>query len=246
MVNKKKMPSLRARIAAFRARSRFAGKKYVQRYRGVGRINRSTGPSRPRGFRARLAKYNVHMYKRMATPIWQTATTPATAYNNVLTFSLDQVRGASELTALYDQYMIVGVKTTFQLMTNPDATTWLNSGSNNNASNYYPKLFYCRDYDNNAVESTNDLRERNNTKVKVMQPNKVISVYTRPAVRNNIYLDGVTPATSPIWNQWIDCSTTTVPHYGLKYSMDFLGLTSANDFNLRIEQTYYLKFKNAR
>lgn len=238
------MPSTRARYAAYIARARFNRRS---RFPRIGQRNKSTGPMRPRGFRAaKLGKYNTHIYKRMATPIWQTAPATSTAYNNVLTFDLSQVRGASELTALYDQYMIVGVKTTFQLMTNPEMTTNLNSSSGTNASNFYPKLFYCRDYDNNAVESTNDLRERNNTKFKVLRPNSTISVYTRPAVRNMIYLDGVTPASSPIWKQWIDCSTTQVPHYGLKYSIDFLGLTTVNDYNIRIEQTYYIRFKNAR
>lgn len=193
-----------------------------------------------------LSRYNLHMYKRWATPLWQTATSPATAYNNVLTFDLSQVRNSSELTALYDQYMIVGVKVIFQLMTNPDATTWLNSSSNNNASNFYPKLFYCRDYDNATVETTNDLRERNNTKSRILRPNSAVSIYVRPAIRNQVYLDGVTTATSPIWKNWLDCSTTQVPHYGFKYSIDFLGLTTANDYNLRIEQVYYLKFKNSR
>lgn len=210
----------------------------------VRRVNKKTGR---RAYKLKTySRYNLHMYKRWATSLLQTASAPATAYNNVLTFDLSQVRNSSELTALYDQYMIVGVKVIFHLVTNPDASFRTNQSANNNASNFYPKLFYCRDYDNSTVESTNDLRERNNTKCKVLRPNSMVSVYVRPAIRNQVYLDGVTTATSPVWKQWIDCSTTQVPHYGLKYSIDFLGLTTANDFNITVEQIYYLKFKNAR
>lgn len=236
------MPSLRAKIAAFRARSRYAGKKAASYARFT--IKR---PKRARGLRAaKLNKYNVHSYKRWATPVWHTASATSTAYNQQITFSLDQVRGASELTALYDQYMIVGCKVTFQLITNPDQEYRTNNTTLINGSNFYPKLMYVRDYDNITIETPNDLRERNNMKMVVLRPNSQHSVYVRPAVRNLVYLDGVTPATSPVWNQWIDCSTTTVPHLGLKFSLDFLGLTTVNDFNLRVETCYYVKFKNVR
>lgn len=241
-----KMPSLRARIAAYKARIRYAGQKAAFFRRKVGRFHKATGPSRPKGYRAKLAKYNVHMYKRWATPVLHTASFPSTAYNQQITFSLDQVRGASELTALYDQYMIVGVKVVFQLVTNPDADRKINETTNANASNFYPKLMFVRDYDNITIETPNDLRERNNMKMVVLQPNKTASVYVRPAVRNLVYLDGVTPATSPVWNQWVDCSTTTVPHLGLKFSVDFQGLSTAADYFLRVETCYYLKFKNVR
>lgn len=225
------------------------GNTYVGRGGRTFKVKTKSSTKRPgrRAYKLKTySRYNLHMYKRWATPLWQTATAPATAYNNVLTFDLSQVRSNGELTALYDQYMIVGVKVIFHLMTNPDMTTNLNSSSGTNASNYYPKLFYCRDYDNATVETTNDLRERNNTKCRVLRPNSTVSVYVRPAIRNQVYLDGVTTATSPIWKNWLDCSTTQVPHYGLKYSIDFLGLTTVTDYNLRIEQVYYLKFKNSR
>lgn len=240
------MPSLRARIAAYRARVRFAGQKALSYRRSVGRIHRSTGPSRPKGFRARLQKYNVHSYKRYATPISLTAAATSTAYNNVLYFQLAGVRGASELTALYDQYMITGVKVRFQMVTNPDSNYETNNVSNTNASNFYPKLFYTRDYDNDAVESTNDLRERNTTKMKVLRPNSVVDIFLKPAVRNLLYLDGVTAANSPLWHQWLDCSSSQVPHYGLKFSVDFNGFTTSDAYEFRIETIYYLKFKNTR
>lgn len=202
---------------------------------------------RPRGRRAgALLKYNVHMYKRMCTPTTIDTSATASSYDQTIVFSLDQVRGSSELTALYDQYMITGVKVMFQLVTNPDSGTITNNSATANAINFYPKLLYVRDYDNNTIETPNELRERNNTKMRVLEPNKIVSVYLRPAVRNNIYLDGVTPASSPLWSQWIDCSTTQVPHYGLKYCVDNLGHNAAQSYRLRVEYVYYMKFKNVR
>lgn len=236
------MPSLRARVAGYKAKSRFAGK----RARAASRASSTVPYRRSRGRRAaRLIKYNMHMYKRYATPVLHTAS-GSTAYNQQITFSLDQVRGASELTALYDQYMIVGVKVRFQLVSNPDGAQFPNSTTLPNGTNIYPKLMYVRDYDNITVETSNELRERNNVGMKVLRPNQMIDVYVKPAVRNLLYLDGVTPATSPVWGQWIDCSTTTVPHLGLKFSMEFQGFTTPQDTYLRVETCYYLKFKNVR
>lgn len=234
------MPSLRARVAAFKARSRFAGKKYAQRLRRA--VTR-----RPKGRRAMsLQKYNVHMYRRYASPLSFVMSSSSTALNNVITFDLSQVRNPGELTNLYDQYMITGVKVIFQLCNNPDARNQLLTTSITNATNVYPRLFYSRDYDNSSVETTNDLRERNTTKSVILRPNSSHSVFLKPAIRNQVYLDGITTATSPVWKQWLDCSVNNVPHYGLKFSLELLGFTAPQDYHLRVETLYYLKFKNAR
>lgn len=226
------------RSYSFRSRSRSIKRKLRRTFSRY---------KRPKGRRAaRLMKYNVHMYKRMATAVNFTMSSGATAYNNTIAFTLSDVRNAAELTALYDQYMIVGVKLTFQLIVNPDGNNALNSGTISNANNFYPKLFYVRDYDDLGVEATNDLRERNNVKTRILRPNQNVTIYVRPAVRNQLYLDGVTAANSPIWKQWLDCSTNNVPHYGLKFSVDFLGVTPIQDNFIRVEKTYYLKFKNSR
>lgn len=232
------MVSLRAKVAAFKARSRYAGKK--------ARMARRT-TRRPFGRRAMsLQKFNVHSYKRMATAVTYTCPSSSTAYNNSFAFTLSEVRNSAELTALYDQYMITGVKIMIQLVNNPDANNSLNSGSIGNASNFYPKLFYVRDYDDLGVEATDTLRERNNVKVKILRPDRQITFFVKPALRNQLYLDGVTPANSPVWNQWLDCSATNVPHYGVKFSVEFNSVTTIQDYFIRVEKVYYVKFKNSR
>lgn len=224
--------------------------RFSMRKRGTlgGPVRRTrTGVFRRKGLRAgRLLKYNVHAYRRMCSATTIDTSATATSYDGTIVFSLDQVRGSSELTALYDQYMITGVKVMFQLVSNPDSGTITNNSTSGNATNFYPKLMYVRDYDNTTVETPNELRERNNTKIRVLEPNKIISVFLRPAVRNNIHLDGVTPASSPAWGSWLDCSATQVPHYGLKYCAENLGHNATQSYRLRIDYVYYLKFKNVR
>lgn len=193
-----------------------------------------------------LVKYNVHSYKRYATVVNYQVAAGATAHNNSFVFTLSDVRNSSEFTTLYDQYMITGVLCRFQLINNPDANNNLNVTTTSNAMNFYPRLYYVRDYDDVGIEATNDIRERGNAATRILRPNSEVKIFVRPSIRNNVYLDGVTPASSPLWRQWLDCSSAGVPHYGLKFSIDMLGVTSLQDCFVRVEKTYYLKFKNSR
>jgi hypothetical protein len=206
-------------------------------------------PPRKRGLRARALtqskKYNLHHYKRWATPANISLLGPMTASSGSFVMSLSDVRNPSELTALYDQYKITGVKIRFKLTSDPNGIHRTNTVMANSA-NIYPKLLVVRDYDDNATETPNEMRERNNTKMYVLRPNSFIDIFIRPAVRNQLYLDGVTTASSPLWGQWLDCSSTQVPHYGIKYSLDYEGFNISQQFDLSIEKCYYISFKNAR
>lgn len=193
----------------------------------------------------KINAYNVHSYKRWASPVNFTAVYPLSAYSNSFSFTLSEIRGASELTALYDQYMITGVKVLFQMINNPDANT-APFQNTTNLANIFPKLFYVRDYDDLGVEAVNDLRERNNVKCRILRPNSQISFFIRPALRSQMYLDGTTSANSPTWKRWIDCSTSQVPHYGVKFAIDFGGYNTQSDYIVRVEKIFYVKFKNVR
>lgn len=206
-------------------------------------------PSRKRGLRARALtqskKYNLHHYKRWATPTNVSLLGPMTASSGSFFMSLSDVRNPTELTNLYDQYKITGVKIRFKLTTNPDAASQTNT-VNTLTANIFPKLLIVRDYDDIATETPNEMRERNNTKMYILRPNSFIDIFVRPAVRNQLYLDGVTTASSPLWGQWLDCSSSQVPHYGIKYSLDYEGFNISQRFDLSIEKCYYISFKNAR
>lgn len=209
---------------------------------------------RPRTRRARVQKsmislqnnrYNVHCYKRWAASDSFVATTGiGTAYSKL--FAMSETINYGELVALYDQYKIMGVKMTFQLINNPDANTAPNSSTLASSTNYYPKLWYVRDYDDIGADTIVDLKQRNNVKCVTMLPNRIVSCYLRPATKGYTYLDGVTPGYSADWGKWIDCTNPTVPHYGVKFAIDFLGLTINQNWTIRCEYKYYLKFKNVR
>lgn len=208
----------------------------------------STRTSR-RGYRASklttLRRYNLHDYVRWG-PSETFNHSSGTSSLNSKFFAMSESINYGELIALYDQYKVTGVKMTFQLMNNPDATyTSPNTGASQ-INNFYPKLWYVRDYDDVATDSISDLKQRNNVKCKILRPNQTVSVFLKPALKCPVYLDGVTNAYAAEWNKWIDCTNPTVPYYGVKYAVDSLGLSVAAAWSIRIEYKYYLKFKNVR
>lgn len=152
------------------------------------------------------------------------------------TFQLDSVPNYTELTQLFDQYMIYGVKISWRLVLSPEAQ----------AANIstYPNLYVRRDYDNPITETSNEIMQDNKCKRFILRPNKLVGIYVRPATLN-IMSNGAATITSPQWKHWIDCTHADVSHYGVKVAMDTLGVNLDN-FRVQTEYTYYIACKNTR
>lgn len=191
---------------------------------------------------------NVHMYKR-----WGTANTvecTGTETDQAIAFTLQNVSGYSELTALYDRYQISAVTVKFQLINNPeliyvpgtDPTTTINNPT------FYPKLWYYRDYDDISTINLSAMREVGKAKFKVMKPNTVLSVRLKPAVLRQIYRSAITTAYEPCWPKSLDINAADTPHYGLKWILDSNGVTPWNNgkFFVRVDYVYTLKLLNSR
>lgn len=182
-------------------------------------------------------KKNLYFFKRKVAPGRQINLT--TSPNGVFDFSLDQVPGASDFTALFDQYMISGVKVDFRLILDPSAQAF--------GSATYPNLYVRRDYDNTASETIQEIAQDNRSKRFVLLPNRARSIYLKPALQAE-YFNTSTALTdkSPVWNKWFDCSNTTMKHLGLKWAIDTMGILLTPGITMTVEFTYYLKMKNTR
>lgn len=147
----------------------------------------------------------------------------------------------TELTALFDQYQIKGIKMNWRLVLDPAAQ------SANLAS--YPALYVRRDYDNAAIESVSDIMQDNRSKRIILRPDRVSGMYLKPStldIQNSVDVNGNTVQTQyPVWNKWIDCSDPRVPHYGMKIAVDAQGI-DLSGFRLITEFTYYVAMKNTR
>lgn len=125
----------------------------------------------------------------------------------------------SDFTSLFDQYRIRKVIVKFQMLNNPVAYTYLNSGLSTNANNWYPKLWYIPDYDGGAEETISSIKERQGVKCRIFNPNSAITISFTPKCRTLTYSTASSTGYAPR-NIQIDMSDTNVEHYGLKYVID--------------------------
>lgn len=224
-------------------------RRFIRRYKKASTMRRSRIVPRNR-----VSRLNVHKYSRwVATPV--TITSNATEYDGAFVWQFSDLSLPAEFTSLYDRYKITHIQIRVQLVNNPDATWDLNtihaSGATANGSNWFPKLWYCPDYDDSGAESINELKQRAKTKCIVLRPNRTFKINIKPAILNQTYRTELTTGYSPHWGQWIDAAQTDVKHYGLKYALDNLGQTpntSNADLQpkVRFEFKYWFTMKDVR
>jgi len=208
----------------FRRRRAIAKQKARRGRARMGRINPSVG----RG--TRLIVPGTHEFKRT---VYLPAFTSVAGSNvfGALNFNLAAVPGASEFTALFDMYKISAVKVMFMPRGNSAEV-----GTNNNNG----KMFTVLDYDDDTVPGAIDtLMQYEGLKTTSLTQDH--TRYLKPKFARSIYQSAVTTAYG-VGSGWIDCDSSPVPHYGVKYALQ--GTAGANIIDLKV--TYYLKFKNVR
>lgn len=201
------------------------------------RRSRSTRANKWRLARSTNVRNQIYYFKRYANNpgSW----TGNIAYNPLCqgnSFSLGQVVNPSDFTTLFDQYCITCIVVRFFLKIDPSAQTASTAS--------YPRLYYVRDYDDaTAPASLNEMREHAHVKVKVLNPNRGVTIKFRPSTLNLVYRTAVASSYSPHWKQWVDMANTDIPHYGLKWVVD--DLTNTN-YKLETETLLYFKCRGVR
>lgn len=215
--------------------------------------------ARKRVFKSRVSRslpyskaVNQHMYQRYATTPTEFTMTTA-EQPQAEKFQLNYIKGYSEFVALYDRYKITSVEMQITLINNPDSY-WgpnpsdytLTTNGVQGRSNWYPKMWYVRDYDDENTISLSAIKERANVKCIIMRPNKIYKIRIRPAVLAQTYATAVSTGYAPKWKQWIDMQQQDVPHYGIKYVMDAQGLDPSDNypFKFRVEYKYHFTCKD--
>lgn len=199
----------------------------------------------------KFRQINQHSFRRYANDARDSVT--GTTFSNALTFQFSDVRGAADFEGLYDRFMITKVEMRFRVVNNPDSTWKLNEppGISNtiNSLNWYPTMYYCRDYDDSATETREQLQERAGTKRIILHPNKWYKISVKPAVTMLAYRTALgTDAYSPKWNQWIDMGQPNTQHYGFKYVIDCSAIDppDSQPFLIERETVYHFKCKDVR
>lgn len=147
-------------------------------------------------------------------------------------FALSYLTSYSEFTALFDQYRIERIETTFfpTVTEIGAASTWVNS-----------YLLTAIDYDDaNTYSSVNDALQ-----VATASITPITKQVTRtfvPRVALAAYSGTFTSYAQAPPMQWIDCASPGVQHYGLKTAIPLTGLQQS----WRVMHRYHLAFRRVR
>lgn len=178
-------------------------------------------------------------------------------YNNALDykteayyFSLVQVPGYAELTAVYDQYRIKYIN--FKLR--PRSIINNNANFSAQPAQQNLKLIAVIDYDSTTSSLTpGDARQYGTAREfdYNCQNDPRLNIFFTPASLIRGYEGVSTDAFLPKYWQWIDCNDPDTPHYGIHLVLNQYGnsLKFAREHvgcGYDISVTYHLEFKNSR
>ena len=229
-----------------RSRGRSVVRRLGKRARGASRARSMPAP-RARSARGWASRsLNTHRFTRYAANTSVLSVTASSAANNH-EFKLSNIVNAAEFQDLFDQYKINKVVVTYQLITNPDATNYTNSASSAQPANIYPTVWSIPDYDDSSALTIDQMKERIGVKNRVLRPNQKMVFVVRPKILVQTYLTAVSTGYAPK-SMFVDMSTATIPHYGLKTVIDIAGYTPNVGFPYLIKQDfkYFFTCKNVR
>ena len=159
----------------------------------------------------------------------------------------DDLPSKTEFTTLFDSYMITGVMIQIKMLNNPDAPNYINTNTSGNSSNFYPTIWYVADHDDATPITLAAIKEFEKVRHKVLRPNTELNIRLRPTTLTQLYR--TVTSTGYVNNQrrqWIDLADTDVPHYGLKFVIDYEGSAPTQAYKFKINVKYFFSCKSVR
>ena len=207
-------------------------RRLYRKRRPVRRARRVARKPGSRGLVRAISNPGVHSYKRTQYFASALSVSNLAEVYGSYAFQLSALANASEYTVLYDMYKISAVKWTLMPRGNS-----AEAGTNNNNT----KIMTVLDYDDdNTPTSVDQLCQYES--VKTTNLSRDHSRYLKPKFARAIYKTAVTTGYG-VGTGWIDCDSTDVPHYGIKYA---LLRTTSGTVTYDLKVTYYLQFKGVR
>ena len=172
---------------------------------------------------------NVRLIKRNSDQGDIICTLGAPTYGAMI-YRLSNAAGSGELTALFDSYKINAISTTF-FPQQTEVSTHIAPAVQN------VRIFTAIDYnDNTPPLSVDALREYDNVEVhSVVQPFTVF-----------ISTPKFADTTGALRTGYINTSSPSTVHYGLKYAVEPLNPGATGTYTYRTETVYYFSLKNAK
>lgn len=179
-----------------------------------------------------LSNNRVHVLKRQVDG-FTTGFSAVVGTAGAFIFRLNSVPGSAELTSMYDQYKICGVKITFFPGQTQSSTVALADQVRGNA-----RFLTAIDYnDGTPPANADELRQYESCKVHSYL-DKVVRYIPAPKFVN--------AGTGQTVADWLATASNTTNWFGLKYFGEPTDITSGGTYTQRIEMCYYLCFKNIK
>jgi len=190
---------------------------------------------RKRKFTSRV-KSGVHYFKRKMYTSFNIVDSAAPVHN-AYAFSLSSLPNYSEFVNLYESYKISRIKVQFIFSSNSQD---VNTGASVFA---LPNIVGVIDQnDNTALTTYNDYLQYKFCKIRRLD--KPMSFYFKPMFDVAAYSGVFTSYAQK--TGWIDTSSPSVLHYGLKFMLDpvFYNIGANVLGRMSVYTTYYIKMKN--
>jgi len=194
-----------------------------------------------RGMYKRPFKFNtlkpVHRFSRGYSALAVSGSAAfSPAYLEGLVTQLNFLPNFTEFTNLYDEYRIDWVQFKFYLPTEFGPQT---TGNSNQLL-----MHWCIDTDDAGVPANLDaIRQHSNAKTALLTTEQPIIIGYKPMCSKLVYRPGVTSAYASEPNCWVDCESTDVPHYGLKFGLEDFTNTLRR---IRVEARVWVSLRGAR
>lgn len=158
-----------------------------------------------------------------------------------MNFNLSEVVQTSDFTSLFDRYKILGVKLKFLFQSNQ-------TGIPGGTRAPLPTIVYSYDADDQDSPTTKSIVQvKQYAKERILNGNRTFSVFYKPRVARMVYQDLVNTAYESAKAPWLDCTNSTVPHYGLKlWINNWFSDYNTSSYKLTISPTYYLAMKDTQ
>lgn len=218
---------------AYRKRRVYRRKRMVRRkFRRGARYNKR-----------KVSQGKVYKYKRT----FESSAIPfsSAAQNYAYSFKLTDLPNYGDFVSLYDQYMMTGVKIKLVPLNTQSSIipVWNGTIVAQSSNISIPQCVSVIDYDDaNVLTAKTQYFEYQNH--KIFNCVNYHQRYFKPHVALGAYSGAFTSYANK-YNQWLDCDSNTVQHYGFKLFVDAANSQLSGNI-WRVYFTYYLKFKNTR
>lgn len=165
----------------------------------------------------------------------------ATAVLGDIAFTLSDLAQVSTLTSLFDQYRIEEVQLRIRPHSNAISTFTLSA-----ATEAVPYMLWVIDRDDSSVLGTlTQLQEYD--QVRQVEGYESLDIILRPSIAPAVFAAGAFSGYGIEESEmWIDCSNTAVPHYGCKFGINALDVSTTASWKWEVCAWYKVSFKNVR